>query len=330
MPKIVRFHQLGGPEVLKFEDIPSRTPKAGEVRLRVQAIGLNRAELLYMHGHYMETPRLPSGIGYEASGIVDAVGPDVDKSWIGKPVSTVPGFSMNDYAVLGEEAIVPARTLAAYPETLTPAEAASIWMQYLTAWGGLVMVGKLHKGDFAIIPAASSSVGLAAIQIVKAEGAVSIAATRTSKKRDELLSLGADHVIATEEEDLVARVQQITGGAGARVIFDPVAGPYVEKLAAAAAPSGILVEYGLLSMQPTPFPLGPALSKQLTMRGYTLHQVEADPATSRTAREYVFDRLADGRFTPKIAKTFPFAQTAEAYQYLASNEQVGKVVITVS
>jgi NADPH:quinone reductase-like Zn-dependent oxidoreductase len=329
MPKVVRFHQLGGPEVLQFEEVASRTPKAGEVRLRVKAVGLNRAELLYMQGHYMENPRLPSGIGYEASGTVDAVGPDVDEAWVGKGVSTVPGFSMNDYAVLGEEAIVPARTLAPYPATLTPVEAAAIWIQYLTAWGGLVRVGHVRKGDFVIIPAASSSVGLAAIQITRAEGAVSIAATRTSKKREELLSLGADHVIATEEEDLVALVQQITGGKGARVIFDPVAGPFVEQLAAAASHGGILIEYGLLSMQPTPFPLGLALTKQLTMCGYTLHQVEADPTVSRTAREYVFDRLADGRFTPKIAKTFPFAQTAEAFRYLASNQQVGKVVITV-
>ena len=329
MPKVVRFHQLGGPEVLQFEDQPTRQPKAGEVRLRVQAVGLNRAEALYMRGLYLEPARVPSGVGYEASGIVEAVGPDVDAAWVGRHVSTVPGFSMNDYSVLGEEAIVPLHSIVGYPEKLTPTEAASIWMQYLTAWGGLVHVGKIGHGDFVIIPAASSSVGLAAIQIAKAEGAVSIATTRSSKKRDELLSLGADHVIATEEEDLPARVQQITGGAGARVIFDPVAGPFIEKLAEAAAHGGMLVIYGALSMQPTPFPLGPAMMKDLTMRGYTLHEVNADPDLSRTAREYVFDRLANGRFVTRIAKTFPFADAVKAYQYLESNEQVGKVVITL-
>jgi NADPH:quinone reductase-like Zn-dependent oxidoreductase len=202
-------------------------------------------------------------------------------------------------------------------------------MQYLTAWGGLINVGRIAKQDFVLVTAASSSVGLAAIQITKEEGAVAIATTRTSKKRKELLVLGADHVIATAEEDLIARVNEITGGQGARIIFDPVGGPFVEQLAGAVAHHGILIEYGSLSLQPTPFPLGPALHKQLTMRGYTLHEINDDPDLSRTAREYIFDRVADGRFIPKIAKTFPFADTVQAYQYLESNEQIGKVVITL-
>jgi NADPH:quinone reductase-like Zn-dependent oxidoreductase len=236
---------------------------------------------------------------------------------------------MNDYSVLGEEAVVPVTNIAPYPEKLTPAQAAALWMQYLTAWGGLVHIGKIAKGDFVIIPAASSSVGIAAIQITKEEGAASIATTRTSKKREVLHELGADHVIATAEEDLIARVTEITSGKGARVIFDPVAGPFVEQLVGAAAEHAILIEYGSLSLKPTPFPLGPALHKQLTMRGYTMREINADPDLSRTAREYVFDRIADGRFQIKIAKTFSFADTVKAYQYLESNEQIGKVVITL-
>jgi NADPH:quinone reductase-like Zn-dependent oxidoreductase len=329
MPKVVRFHQLSGPEALKFEDHPSREPKAGEVRLRVQAVGLNRAEALYTRGQYLEQPRLPSGLGYEAAGIVEAVGPGVEPSLIGRRVATVPGFSINNYAVLGEEAIVPIANVAAYPDKLTPTEAAAMWMQYLTAWGGLINLGKIAKDDFVVISAASSSVGVAAIQIAKEEGAIAIATTRTSKKREELHELGADHVIATAEEDLVSRVNKITAGKGARVLFDPIAGPFVEQLAAAAAPHAILIEYGSLSLKPTPFPLVVALQKQLTMRGYTLREVNADPDLSHTAREYVFDRVADGRFQIKIAKTFPFADTVKAYQYLESNEQIGKIVITL-
>lgn len=211
MPKVVRFYELGGPEKLKLEDAPTQEPKQGEVRLRVQATGLNRAEASYMRGRYFEQPKLPSRIGYEAAGIVEAVGPGVDKSLVGKKVATVPGYSMNDYGVLGEEAVVPATSLGEYPEKLSPAEGAAVWMQYLTAWGALVHLGKVGAGDFALLPAASSSVGLAAIQIVKDAGGTAIAATRTSKKKKELLELGADHVIATEEEDLPARVQEITG-----------------------------------------------------------------------------------------------------------------------
>ncbi len=142
MPKVVRFYRLGGPEALQFEDHPSRQPKAGEVRIRVQAVGLNRADALYTRGQYLEQPRLPSGLGYEAAGIVEAVGLGVDATWIGRAVATVPGFSINDYPVLGEEAVVPIANVAPYPEKLTPVEAAAMWMQYLTAWGGLVHLAR--------------------------------------------------------------------------------------------------------------------------------------------------------------------------------------------
>jgi NADPH:quinone reductase-like Zn-dependent oxidoreductase len=328
MPKIVRFHSIGGPENLKLDDLPSGQPGEGEVRLRVLAAGLNRAEALFVRGVYGGKPELPSRIGYEAAGIVEAVGAGVDPSWVGKPAATIPGFSMSKNGVLGEEAIVPVASLGEYPSKLSPVEAAAIWMQYLTAYGALIVCGGLKRGDFVLITAASSSVGLAAIQIVNAEGAIPIAATRKSKKRAELLALGAAHVIATEEEDLVARVNEITSGKGARLIFDPVGGPGMEKLAEAAAYQGIIFLYGLLSMQPTPFPMA-TLQKGISIRGYSLMELRHDPAALKTAKQYVFERLADGRFHPKIAKTFPLAQTVEAYQYLESNQQVGKVVITV-
>jgi len=328
MPKIVRFHALGGPENLKIEELPSRTPGEGEVKLRVQAIGLNRAELGFMQGWYpLDKPELPSRIGYEASGTVESVGAGVDSSWVGKKIATIPGFPMSKNGVLGEEAIVPASSLAEYPARLSPAEGAAIWMQYLTAYGALVTYGGLKKGDFVVIPAASSSVGLAAIQIVNIEGAVSLAATRKSDKRAELLALGAKHVIVTEEEDIVQRVNEITGGEGARLIFDPVGGPWVEKLAEAAAYHGIIFIYGGLSMQPTPFPMT-AFRKGLSLRAYTLTEIRREPELLKAAKKYVYDRLADGRFHPQIAKIFPLAQSVEAFQYLASNQQVGKVVIT--
>ena len=329
MPKMVRFEKLGGPEVLKFADEAEKQPGKGEVRIKVKAVGLNRAELLFIAGRYLDSPKLPAGVGYEAAGVVDAVGPEVDKSWLGTSVATIPAFSMNQYPMLGESVIAPAYALGKYPDKLSFEQAAAIWMQYLTAYGALIPTANVGKGDFVIIPAASSSVGLAAIQITKAEGATSIATTRKSNKKAELLSLGADHVIATEEEDFVARVREITGGKGARVTFDPVAGSFVEKLAEAAAPGGIIIEYGSLSMQQTPFPLIAALSKGLSIRGYSLMEISTHPEKLEVAKKYIHDRLADGRFQPKIATTFPFSQSADAFRYLASNAQVGKVVITV-
>ena len=329
MPRIVRFHEFGGPEVLKFEEAQPQMPGKGEVRIRVHAAGLNRAESMFYRGIYLERPPLPSRIGYEVAGVVEAVGEGVDKTWTGKPVAVVPGFSMYRYGTLGEEAVVPVECLGEYPANLTPVQAAAIWMQYITAYGALVHVGGVKSGDFVSIPAASSSVGLAAIQIVRDAGATAIALSRTSAKRAELLALGAHHVIATEEENYEARISEITGGKGVRLTFDPVAGPFLEKLAAAATPGGIVFQYGLLSGQPTPFPLMSALSKNLNIRGYTLMGVTQNPATLKEAKKYIFDRLADGRFVPKIAKTFEFAQTVEAYRYLESSQQVGKIVVTV-
>ena len=229
--KVVRFHKAGGPEVLRIEDLPIPEPGPGEVRLRVKAIGLNRAEVMFRNNQYLYTPVFPSKLGYEASGIVEAVGPAVDAGLIGKTMSSVPAFPADAYGVYGEVAIVPAVALAAYPPKLSFEEGTSLWMQYITAYGALVHHSNIQRGDFVLITAASSSVGVAAIEIARAEGAVSIATTRSAKKKTQLLSAGADHVIVMEEEDLVTRVKEITGGKGARITFDPIGGPGLVNLA---------------------------------------------------------------------------------------------------
>jgi NADPH:quinone reductase-like Zn-dependent oxidoreductase len=327
--KIVRFHSIGGPEVLRISEEPIPEPGRGEVRLRIKAIGLNRAEVMFRSGQYLEAPVLPSKLGYEAAGVVEAVGSEVDKSWLGKKASTVPSFLMTQYGVYGEVAIVPASALAVYPEKLTPEQGTSIWMQYLTAYGALITHAQITKGDFVIITAASSSVGVAAIEMVKTEGAISIATTRTSKKSAILVEIGAAHVIATEEEDFVGRVNQITGGKGARVIFDPIAGKGVELLAQVAAFGGTIFEYGALASGPTPFPLFAALSKGLSVRGYTLREVLSVPKLRAKAEQYVFDHVQAGSFKPRIDRVFPFAEIVQAHRYMEGNEQIGKIVVTV-
>jgi NADPH:quinone reductase-like Zn-dependent oxidoreductase len=327
MNQVIRFHKLGGPEVLQFVEAEVPSPRKGEVVLRVEAVGLNHSEGAYFRGTYIEQPRFPSKLGYEAVGIVEAVGPDVDPKLIGQRLASIPGFSMNDYGVLAEHAILPIHALTPSPETLTPAQAAAVWTGYLTAYGALVLFGKTAPSDFVLIRAASSSVGLAAIQVVKAEGGKSIAATRNSAKRAELLALGADFVIATEEEDLPSRVQEITGGKGARLIFDPVGGSFVEKLADAAAPEATLFLYGSLSEEPTVYPPS-GFGKGFSIRAYVMAELWLTSERMDTAKKYIYERIADGRFTPSIAKTFTFAETREAFAYQAAAQHVGKIVIT--
>lgn len=327
--KIARFHQTGGAEVIKLDNMPLPEPKEGEVRLRVQAIGLNRADVMFRKGQYLIEPKLPAKLGYEAAGIVEAIGPGVDKAMLHRKFSTIPCFDLNEYGVYGEVAIVPAYALAAYPENLTPIEASSIWMQYITAYGALVQIANIGKGDAVVITAASSSVGIAAIEIAKIQGATSIAVTRTAHKKSELLALGADHVIVTDEEDLVKRVNEITNHKGARVTFDPVGGKGVMQLAEAAAFGGIIFMYGALSPEPTPFPLFLAMTKELSVRGYTLFAVLSQPKYREAAEKYVYKHLESGALKPKIDKIFPLSDIVEAHRYMEGNSQIGKIIVQV-
>ena len=327
MPKAVRFHKLGGPEVLQIEEVQVRHPEAGEVAVDVAAVGLNRAESMYYRGNYSQKPEFPSGLGYEVVGIVTAVGEGVDSSLIGKRIGTIPVYSMNRYPVLGEKAVVPAEDVAELPPSLSSVEGAAAWMQYATAYGALVAFAKVGPGDTVLVTAASSSVGLAAIQVVKAQGAISIATTRTSAKKQILRDLGADNVIATQEEDLPARVREITGGKLARVAFDAIGGSYIDTLAQAVAPEGMIYLYGLLSEEANSYPVS-AFFKSISLTGYMMHQTTT-PERFEPMKRYVYEHLANGSFKPHVDRTFPFEQAADAYRYLESNQQVGKVVITL-
>ncbi|MEA2078371.1 MAG: zinc-dependent alcohol dehydrogenase family protein [Pseudomonadota bacterium] len=329
MPKIVRFHETGAADVLKVEDLPLLEPREGEIRLKVEAIGLNRAEVMFRQGQYLEDPELPSRLGYEAAGTVDALGSGISDFQTGDRVSTIPAFSMGQYGVYGESAIVPAYAVARYPDNLSAIEGTAIWMQYLTAFGALVEFGQLQKDDVVLITAASSSVGLAAIQISKSADALIIATTRGAVKKQFLLDAGADHVIVTDEEDLAKAVMAITSGNRANIIFDPVGGPLLKTLADAAASGATIFEYGALSPEPTVFPLFTSLKKGLTVRGYTLFEIVKDAEKLTRGKQYVYDGLQSGALKPIIDRTFPLNAIVNAHQYMESNQQKGKIVVTV-
>jgi NADPH:quinone reductase-like Zn-dependent oxidoreductase len=329
MSKIVRFYETGDADVLKLEDMPMREPGQGEVRLKVEAIGLNRAEIMFRRGQYLEDPQLPSRIGYEAAGVVDAVGAGVSGIQVGDLVSTIPSFSVGQYGVYGESAIVPAFAVASYPDNLSAIEGAAIWMQYMTAYGALVAFGQLKAEQAVLITAASSSVGLAAIQIAKSIGALVVATTRGADKRQFLLDHGANHVIMTDEEDMADQMKEANRGNGADLIFDPVAGPFLELVARAAAPGAKIVEYGALSGAPTPFPLHEALGKGLTVRGYTLFEIVSNPNTLVTGKQFIYNGLDSGALKPIIDSTFPLEEIVAAHRYMESNKQKGKIVVTV-
>jgi NADPH:quinone reductase-like Zn-dependent oxidoreductase len=261
-------------------------------------------------------------------GVIEALGLGVEGFKIGERVCVVPNFRLGEYGIYGERAIVPVRSFLAPPPGLSTVEAASIWMQYLTALA-IIEVAHAIVGDYVIIRAASSSVGLAAIQLANWAGAVPIAVTRTSAKSAALKEHGAGHVIASDETDLVTAVHQVTGGKGARIVFDPVGGPDVEKLAQAAAEEGIIIIYGGLSGEATPYPHWPAALKGLSLRGWVSSSIWNRPERFARCRALILQGLALGHLKPVIARTFPFSKIVDAHRYLESNQQVGKIVVTV-
>lgn len=327
MARIVRFAQNGGPEVLRLVDEVPAAPGAGEIRLKVEAIGLNRAEVMFRSGLYLEEPQFPSRLGYEAAGIVDAVGPDVAGFKIGDRVSTLPAFSIGRYGVYGDSAIVPAHAALACPDTLSFPQAASIWMQYVTAWGALVHHGRVGPSDIVVVTAAASSAGLAAIQVARDHGATVVATTRTPDKRERLLECGADHVVVTASERIADRIRAIGDGRGATLVFDAVGGPLMEDIMDATAPGGTIIEYGFLAGAPTPYPAFPAVAKGLTVRGYTLFEICNAPDLLERCLDYVRDGLAEHRLVPVIDRIFPLAQIVEAHRYMEASAQVGKIVV---
>jgi NADPH:quinone reductase-like Zn-dependent oxidoreductase len=329
MSRVVQFSENGGPEVLKIVDVDVPKPARDEVRIKVKAIGLNRAESMFRAGNYLEKAKLPARLGYEAAGTIESVGDGVSNFKVGDTVSTVPNFSLNSYGMYGELVLAPVSAVTKHPESLSFEEAASIWMMYVTAYDGLIGTAKLTKGDTILIPAASSSVGIAAIQIANMEGATSVALTRTSDKADQLRKAGAKHVIATEEQDIVAEVRKITNDKGATVVFDPVGGPTFTKLIEASAPEARMILYGALSDEPTTLPLLAMIGKRPIITGSIIMTTSGDPARLKVAIDYVTAGLKSGALKPVIAKVFPFDQIVESHRYLEANKQFGKIVVSV-
>ncbi|OXI18614.1 zinc-dependent alcohol dehydrogenase family protein [Burkholderia sp. AU15512] len=329
MSRIVRFHRVGGPDVLQIDTVDVPAPGPDDIQLRVKAIGLNRAEVMYRSGEYTFMPRFPAALGYEASGIVAAVGRNVTAFAEGDAVSVVPAFSFADYGMYGEVVNVPAHAVVRHPAGLSFEEAAATWMMFVTAWGALIELGGLQRGDAVLIGAASSSVGQAAIQIANHVGAVPIALTRGESKRQALLDAGAKHVIVGSPADLPQQVAEITGGTGARLVFDPVGGPDAANLLRALATNGTFFQYGALDTRDIPVPVMDLLARHLTLRGYELFEITGDAQRLERAKRFIVDGLAAGALKPLIDRTFAFDDIVEAHRYMEAGAQVGKIVVTV-
>jgi NADPH:quinone reductase-like Zn-dependent oxidoreductase len=329
MSKTVVFHEAGTPEVLKVEQIQVAFPAAQEVRIQVKSIGINRADAMYRQGMYIENPIFPAQIGYEAAGIVEAIGSEISNIAVGDLVNVVPGFSLHNYASYGEYINMPAYAVHKYPSNLSFDEAASVWTSYLTMFGMVVHSGQLKAGQFAVINAASSSAGLAAIQMTNYVGGIAIALTTSSKKKEALLKAGASHVIVTSEQDIASEVLKITENVGAHLILDPVVGAKFSNLLSSVAENGKVFVYGALSHEPASFPAFDVLMKTPTIRGYSAIEVMGNMEVLMQAINFIDKGLAEGKLKPVIDKVFSIDDIVASHSYLESNQQFGKIVVNI-
>jgi NADPH:quinone reductase-like Zn-dependent oxidoreductase len=339
--KVIRFYKTGGPEVLRIDDVRWPKPVGNEVLIRVQALALSRPDLLWREGSYFEAPVFPAQLGYEAAGVVESVGPEVKHLKVGDPVSTFPAVSLTDYAAHGEIILYPESALLAYPQNLTPEQAAGANTGLFTAYFALLELACLKRDQHVVVTAASSSMGVAALQMIKAIGANGIAVTRSEGKKEGLLAAGADQVLIAGREDIQEAIFERTEGLGAEVIYDAVGGPGLEELIWATKRFGWVIAYGQLGAMEhgTPLPLGACALRGLKVYvsfrvfDFTGHPKLGLPARTEVverAKRFISDGLAAGRFSPKIDRVFDgLDEYAAAHRHMETGARIGTVVISL-
>ena len=323
MARVVTFDEIGGPEVLKIVDLPIEEPGPAEVRLKVEAIGINRLDQIVRSGNLFPPAFPRARLGVEAAGVIDAIGHGVHDLAAGDEVivTAVPNMDVNgtyaDYVNLAADAVIHR------PGKLDAVHAAATWVAYSTAYGALIEKAGMRPGDHVLITAASSALGLAAIQIANQIGAVPIAMTRSVNKKADLLRAGAAAVVIADEGDAIESVRSLTGGAGADIVVDSVAGPGLPDLARAAKSGGTVVVLGWLDTRPALLPM----NWPLTVIGYASFEHTTDPVVVKRIAAFLDAGLRTGALKPTIAKVFDLEHIVDAHRYLECGEQLGKVVI---
>ena len=322
---VLRSH--GGPDVLQFEDVASPVIGEQDVLVTVAATALNRADLLQRMGFYPNPfPSGPEIPGLEFAGTVAAIGEKVIAWSVGDRVMGI--TSGGAYA---EQLSIHERQAMAVPSGMSLQDAAGIPEVFITAWDALVVQGGLTSGRWAMVHAGASGVGTAAIQICKAIGA-RIVVTCSGGKVDACRALGADVVVDYGSQDFVAEVAAATGGAGVDVILDVIGGDYVERNIASLAVKGHIIQVGVMAGKPVPFNVGLLLGKRASITGTVLRArpLEEKIAISQRFASEMLPLFATGQLKPVIDSVYAFADIASAHEYMASNGNVGKIVITVA
>ena len=322
---VLRSH--GGPDVLQFEDVASPNIGEQDILVTVAATALNRADLLQRMGFYPNPfPSGPEIPGLEFAGTVAAIGDKVTAWSIGDRVMGI--TSGGAYA---EQLAIHERQAMAVPSGMSLHDAAGIPEVFITAWDALVVQGGLTSGRWAMVHAGASGVGTAAIQICKAIGA-RIVVTCSGGKVESCRALGADVVVDYGTQDFVTEVAAATAGKGVDVILDVIGGDYVERNIASLAVKGHIIQVGVMAGKPVSFNVGLLLGKRASITGTVLRArpLEEKIAISQRFAAEMLPLFDSGKLKPVIDSTYAFAEIASAHEYMATNGNVGKIVITVA
>lgn len=327
--KAIVIKTPGGPEVLELKDVATPSPSRGEVRVRVCATAVNRADLLQRKGLYPAPPDAPQDIpGLEFAGEIAELGEGVNEWRIGDRVCGLVGGGA--YA---EQLVVHARTLVPMPANATFIEAAALPEAFATALDAMVIQGGLAVGQTVLIHAAGSGVGTAAVQIARAMGARVLGTSRTERKLDQARALGLDvGIVVGDDGRFAERVLAETGGSGVDVVLELVGGTYVAEDLRATKIGGHVVVVGLMAGRKVDLDLGLLLQRRIVLHGTVLRArpLEEKIATALAFRSHLAS-LFDARvLAPVIDRVFALSDAAAAHTYMASNEGFGKVVLEVA
>lgn len=328
----------GGPEKLVLREASDPTPRAGEVRIRVRAIGVNFADALARLGLYPDAPKPPCVVGYEVAGVVDATGPDVPADWAGREVLALTRFG--GYA---DTVVVPLAQTFAKPAALGFEQAAALPVNYLTAWQLLVVMGGLTAGEAVLIHNAGGGVGLAALDIARHLGAT-IYGTASARKHAFLKERGLTAAIDYTASDWRPEIDRLTHGRGVELIVDPLGGSHWKRSYAALRPTGRLGMFGVSTASESKLPgvlkflpvvaglpwFNPIslMNSNRAVFGVNLGHLWDENAKLRGWMETILHGVEAGWVRPHVDRAFPLAQAGEAHTHLEARRNIGKVVLT--
>lgn len=325
MAKTVCFHEAGGPEVLKVEDLAVGDPGPGEVRIRHGAIGCNFADTYFRSGYY-PVP-LPNRMGVEAAGTIEAVGEGVTTFAVGDRVA-YNGSPLGAYAT---ERVMPAAPLFKLPDAISFEDAGASTMRGLSATYWLLKTDpRLKTGDTILLHAAAGGVGLLAVQIAKLIGLRVIGTVSSEEKAEKARSVGCDEIIFYRREDVAARVKELTGGEGVQTVFDSIGKDTFEGSLKSLRRRGVLVGCGTAS---GPFP--PIDAFQMVLQGSVYFtrpafaDYYADPVDRTELSKFWFDHLASGRIKVEIGQRYLLDECVQAHRDLEAGKTIGSSVFVL-